>query len=172
MAKTSLRWCAGEENLTEHPEIDCVVRRAKVKDFSLIADLDRRIWRDLPYASTMTDSESVWRLWCEYAHVYVAFDDSEVVGVGLMFSADSGSFYILHKFFVRRSHRGVGVGKRLMACVTRDLDFMHMECRTVVSPENEPMLKLTESFGFTNKVLRQNYFREEEDQYVLRRLVD
>lgn len=140
------------------------VERALPEQFREIAELDRVVWngdQDCP------DGVHAWRVWCEYAVVFVATQKDAVVGVALLFPSEKEPRgYFLHKLFVKTEHRGRGVGRRLMSACD---SFLGEErtCLLTTSPDNGAMQRLCSLYGFVLQERVQDYYGPEKSRLIM-----
>ncbi|MGV0851758.1 ribosomal protein S18-alanine N-acetyltransferase [Mycolicibacterium phlei] len=76
--------------------------------------------------------------------------------------------YEIHTIGVDPAYQGRGIGKRMLADLLAEAGdgVVFLEVRT----DNEPAIKLYESFGFVNVGLRKRYYRASgADAYTMRR---
>jgi [ribosomal protein S18]-alanine N-acetyltransferase len=104
-----------------------IVRRATPDDLLDVAALDRSAWSRNAESEFIPDGEHAWRIWIEDSLVLVAEGDDMIIGCALAFAGLDGTI-CLHKIFVRDNQRGHGVGRELLAEVSR---FCDTEKRTV-----------------------------------------
>ncbi len=144
------------------------IRRARGTDFLAVADLDRRAWGANRHSEYVPDGEHVWRIWCEHGVTYVAVDADRIVGVALAFPCADGR-YCMHKVFVAPTHRGHGLGTRLMERTLEELDTLRVSAFLTVDPVNDKALGLYERMGFTGRQFVAGYYRPHEDRFLLTR---
>ncbi len=155
-----------------------IIRRACGRDFLPIAALDREAWRENRNSEFIPDGEHVWRIWVDQALVYCAVDEGSgeddrggrIVGAVLAFPCLDGSFN-LHKVFVDRSCRGLGVGSRLFGALLEEIDRLGVDVHLTVDPVNAAAIRLYESWGFERGEVHRGYYRDNEDRYVMVRKV-
>jgi len=145
-----------------------MIRAATIDDFLQISELDRVSWKDNRNGEFIPDGEHVWRIWCEHAIVGVADLHGSIGGVVLAFPCRDGT-YCLHKIFVDRQRRGVGLGIALMDHILRIADDNKLILFLTVDPGNAKALALYRSSGFAGERLRAGYYRSSEDRLVLTR---
>lgn len=145
-----------------------IIRRAKPKDFLPIAALDRVAWGKNRNSKYIPDGEHAWRLWVEYAIVFCAEINSEIIGAILSFPCINGQFCV-HKVFVREGHRGRGMGSKLFAILLREIDLLGVESFLTVDPANKNALILYQKWGFVDKKFVKGFYRQNEDRFVLTR---
>jgi len=140
-----------------------IIENAKAEDFLRIAELDRMAWDD---GSFIPDGEHTWRIWCEYSYVLVARDTSQngTIAGALLVVPGNRDIDVLHKIFVASTHRGQGIGTKLMQTC---LDNAQQPLMLTVDPNNPHAIQLYERFGFEKKELVKGYYRAEEDRYVM-----
>ena len=146
-----------------------MIRAATIDDFLRIAELDRVSWEDNRNGEFIPDGEHVWRIWCEHAIVGVADLQGSIGGVVLAFPCRDGT-YCLHKIFVDRPRRGVGLGIALMDYILRIADDNQLMMFLTVDPGNAKALALYRSSGFGRESLYTGYYRSNEDRLVLTRV--
>ena len=144
------------------------IRKAIDKDFLQIAALDRIAWRKNKNSEFIPDGEHAWRLWVEYALVYCAEINDQIVGAILAFPCINGQ-YCVHKVFVDENYRGKGIGSKLFEVLLHKLDEMCVESFLTVDPSNSAALALYEKWGFSEKKFVKGFYRENEDRYILAR---
>ena len=145
-----------------------LIRRAKPRDFLAIAALDRVAWKRNRHGAFIPDGEHVWRIWCEYALMYVAVRGERLAGAILAFPCHNGR-YCLHKVMVAEECRGRGVAGKLMTKILRHMDRIGADMFLTVDPANESALRLYRNRGFTQHRLVRGFYRAREDRYVLTR---
>lgn len=144
-------------------------RKADLRDFLDVAKLDRESWKLNRNAEFIPDGEHVWRIWVEYALVYVAKEGDVVIGAILAFACSSGKWCV-HKVFVDKNKRDLGVGTRLFEVLLKEIDKIGADCFLTVDPVNDRAIKLYEKWGFTDREFVCGYYRSNEDRYVLTRV--
>lgn len=147
-------------------QADFVVRQATAMDLHDIVSLDRTVWND-PETS---DGSHSWRLWIDYALVFVARDNEKLLGVLLAFPAmrRPGNVYLLHKLFVEKRAENLGIAHSLMKRLFEALNRFHpimddektptFSIRLTVSPENAPAKKLYRRWGFCELWTEPDYY--------------
>ncbi|MFH1006319.1 MAG: N-acetyltransferase [Candidatus Latescibacterota bacterium] len=143
-------------------------RRANEKDFLQIAVLDGIAWLDNRNAACIPDGEHVWRIWTEHALVYCGETAGKIMGAICAFPCVSGDC-CLHKVFVAKAYRHMGVGSQLSKMLLMELDRQQLVCFLTVDPANEHAIRLYEKWGFADKEFVKGYYRSNEDRYVLTR---
>lgn len=145
------------------------LRAAMPRDFLGIAALDRVVWTG-EHDRFIPDGEHVWRVWCEYAHVWVAESPltppgewGRVAGAALTFPTAGGELF-LHKIFVHPACAGLGIGTALMRAA---LDAADAPVLLTVNPTNARALALYTKLGFTPRAHITGYYRPEEDRLLL-----
>ena len=145
------------------------IRRAAPQDFLGIAALDRIVWTG-EHDRYIPDGEHVWRIWCEYAHVWVTETPalppgpwSPVAGAALLFPTVSGEL-MLHKIFVHAACGGLGMGTALLRTVLAAADAPVL---LTVNPANSRALALYRKLGFTTRAEINGFYRPEEDRFLL-----
>lgn len=142
--------------------------RARIADFSSIAELDRSAWKQSRNGGRIPDGEHVWRLWVEHALVFVAKKVEGVMGAAVAFPCISG-IYCAHKLFVHRDFRYGGLGTKLCEVLFGEIDKIEVDCFLTVDPKNEALINLYTRLGFTEKQFVRGFYRPDEDRYVLTR---
>jgi len=145
------------------------IRKAEHRDFLEISHLDREAWRENRHSENIPDGEHIWRLWVEYSTVFVATDSDRIVGASIMFKADEGCLYLLHKIFIVRELRNRKIGHLFFSKIGEFLDCARYDCLLTTDPVNERMVHLCQKFGFLEKTFVPSYYRKNEDRFVLRR---
>lgn len=146
---------------------DFCIRRAVPRDFLAIAALDRTAWRRNTNAEFVPDGEHAWRIWCEYALVFVAGDaDGHTVGAILAFPTVQ-NIHCLHKVMVDERLRGKGVGARLFDTLLAELDAICGDCFLTVDPNNGNAIRLYQRYGFIQRELVEGFYRDGEDRLVM-----
>jgi len=145
------------------------IKKAEIKDFLKISELDRKAWGHNKDAQFVPDGEHVWRLWVEYAIVYCAFDNEHIIGVILAFPSTDPFQYLLHKIFIDYNYRNKGIGQMLFSILCDKLDELNAECSLTTSSGNNRMLEICSKFSFSEKIFVKSYYRETEDRYFLTR---
>ena len=140
------------------------IRKAKITDFLKISKLDRDAWGENSHANFVPDGEHVWRLWVEYAIVYCAEKEENIIGVILAFPTNNISEYFLHKIFIDYQFRKQKIGYKLFQKLCHDLDEKKLNCYLTTAPENEAMKKLCKIFSFNDVSFVNSYYRKEEDR--------
>lgn len=145
------------------------IRKAKTEEFTAIARLDRVAWLESFKGDFIPDGEHVWRIWVEYALVYVAVDEEgNVIGASLAFPCRD-KLYSVHKVFVAKAYRGQGIGTELMKILIVELDKLEVDAFLTVYPKNSPAIALYNKLGFTDKKFEKDFYGVEEDRYILTR---
>lgn len=145
------------------------VEQAGPNDFLEIARLDRVAWEQSRNSEFIPDGEHVWRIWMEYALVFCARKDEEILGAVVSFPTVKPNLHCLHKVFVNASFRGKGVGTVLFKALFARLDFLGIDCFLTVDPRNEYAIRLYETWGFAERRFEAGFYREDEDRMVLTR---
>ncbi len=143
------------------------IRDAEIDDFLTIASLDRRVWKDNNF---IADGEHAWRLWVQYAKVFVAEEDKKIIGVCLLFKSYKSSLYILHKIFIDKKYRNKKIGNNFFKKAIEFLDDEECDCLLTTNPINFKMIHLCEKYGFNKKNLIKGYYRDTEDRLVIERI--
>ncbi len=145
------------------------LRTAVPGDFLAIAALDRIVWTGA-HGRYIPDGEHVWRVWCEYAHVWVADSPAlpegpwtPVAGAALTFPTTGGALF-LHKLFVHPACAGLGIGTALLRAA---LDAADAPVLLTVDPANARALALYRTLGFTTRADIAGYYRPQEDRLLL-----
>lgn len=146
-----------------------IIRKAEIKDFLEISQLDRIAWGKNKDADFVPDGEHSWRLWVEHALVFCAVDDDKIIGVILAFPTNNSSEYFLHKIFIDYNYRNKKVGQKLFEPLCNSLDELKVDCILTTDPINKVMIHTCSKFGFIEKKLVKGYYREYEDRYVITR---
>jgi len=144
------------------------IKRAQPGDFLAIAALDRVVWQKSRHPEFIPDGEHVWRVWVEHALVYVAWEESRLLGAVLAFPCVDGTFCV-HKVFVREDARGRGVATRLFGAILEQLDRLAVDVFLTVDPANTAAQKLYAQWGLTERRLVRGYYRRQEDRLILTR---
>ena len=149
--------------MAEHP-----VERAKAADFLSLAKLDAMAWGEQDF---IVDGEHTWRIWCEFARVYVirrqdaALADTQgIAGALLLFLCNDGQD-MLHKIMVHPSCRGQGMGTKLMAAALAQAASPVM---LTVDPANHRAVELYKRTGFEILKHVPGFYRHDEPRYVMR----
>ncbi|MHB9023633.1 MAG: GNAT family N-acetyltransferase [Armatimonadota bacterium] len=145
------------------------IRPAQPKDFLGIAALDRDVWTGA-HDRFIPDGEHVWRVWCEYARVWVA-EAAElpsgpwehIAGAVLLFPTVGGELF-LHKVFVHPACAGRGLGTRLLETALAEASVPVL---LTVDPANARALALYRKLGFTTRADVRGYYRPQEDRLLL-----
>jgi len=152
-----------------HPHSAFEFSRAKSGDFLAIAALDRQAWKSCINSEFIPDGEHAWRIWVDWALVYIARRNLELVGAVLAFPVITGA-YCVHKVMIVDGCRGWGIGSRLFEILLAEIDEQGgAECFLTVDPANSVALRLYAKWGFTERQFAPGYYREQEDRYVLTR---
>lgn len=145
------------------------LRAAVPGDFLGIAALDRIVWTG-EHDRFIPDGEHVWRVWCEYAHVWVAESPAlpdgpwaPIAGAALTFPTAGGELF-LHKIFVHPACAGLGIGTALMQAA---LQAAAAPVLLTVNPANTRAVALYRKLGFTTRAEIAGYYRPEEDRLLL-----
>lgn len=93
----------------------------KTSNLKGIVTLDRETW-------DCFDSNHAWRIWIDYATVFVALSEGILLGVALLFKSDQERLAVLHKLFVSKNVRGMGVGTDLIRSIESELDHLNQDC--------------------------------------------
>ncbi len=144
------------------------IERAKTNDFLAVAALDREAWKKNNHSEFIPDGEHVWRIWCQYALVFVARKEEKVAAAILAFPCVDGA-YCLHKVMVDESCRGEGIGSKLFEVLLAEIDRLKADVFLTVDPINENAIKLYTKWGFTDSTFVPGFYRECEDRFVLMR---
>jgi len=143
--------------------------RATGGEFLAIAALDRQAWKSSINSEFIPDGEHAWRIWVDWALVYIARRNLELVGAVLAFPVITGA-YCVHKVMIVDGCRGWGIGSRLFEILLAEIDEQGgAECFLTVDPANSAALRLYAKWGFTEREFAPGYYREQEDRYVLTR---
>ena len=156
-----------------------VVRQATAMDLSEIVSLDRTVWDD-PETS---DGTHAWRLWIDYALVFVARDNEKLVGVLLAFPAmRRPDMYLLHKLFVEKDAENRGIAKTLIQRLFKALNQFYppggdkktqtFSIRLTVSPENDTAKKLYRRWGFCELWTEPDYYGHGETRTIMEWFVE
>lgn len=149
------------------PEI--IYRSAEPKDFLKIAELDRTAWGKNRHSDFIPDGEHIWRIWCEYAFVEVAYDGDVLVGVGVSIPTKDSKLYFHHKLFIREDYRGQGIGLQLTANRIRRANEVGAATLFTTDSNNEVMQHVGEKLGYEKVEFVKGYYRPEEDRYLMKR---
>jgi len=145
------------------------IRKAKIAEFTAIAQLDRVAWLESFKGEFIPDGEHVWRIWVEFASTFVAVDEEgNIIGVSLAFPCNHG-VYNVHKLFVATEHRGKGIGTELMRVLLEEMDELKVDSSLTVYPKNPSAIALYTKLGFTDKRFEKDYYGDAEDRFVLTR---
>ncbi len=149
--------------------MDYTLRRATPRDFLGIAALDRLVWTG-EHDRFIPDGEHVWRVWCEYARVWVAETAmlppgawGAIAGAALLFPTKDHELF-LHKILVHPACAGYGIGTRLLCEALTGADATVL---LTVNPANTHALALYRKYGFTTRAEIAGYYRPEEDRLLL-----
>ncbi len=151
-----------------------VVRPATAMDLPDIVALDKRVWNDME----TTDGTHAWRLWIDYALVFVARDNEKLLGVLLAFPAVARpDMYLLHKLFVAETAQNRGIGSALIKSMFEALDRLYhstgveksktFSVRLTVSPENSAAKKLYRRGGFCELWTEPDYYGKGKDRTIM-----
>ena len=165
-AKSGVSTAVFQMKKTSHARVR--VARARPRDFLAIAALDRVAWRQNRHPEFIPDGEHVWRMWCEFALVYVARRGARLAGVILAFPTLDGRFCV-HKVMVARPCRGQGIGSRLFAVLLKELDRRGVAAFLTADPVNAAAVALYAKWGFRRRKLVNGFYRHNEDRLVLTR---
>lgn len=146
-----------------------IYKKAATEDFLKIAALDRQAWADNRFSEFIPDGEHVWRIWVEYAHVFCARNREEIVGVILAFPTLIKDRYCIHKVFVHKNFRKMGIGSRLFSILLEILDAQGACSFLTVDPCNEKALGLYRKWGFSEEALIRGFYRPSEDRFIFER---
>jgi ribosomal protein S18 acetylase RimI-like enzyme len=144
-------------------------QKAIISDFLAAARLDRQAWKTYQNAENIPDGEHVWRLWAEHALMFVAKEESNLIGTIIAFPCLSGKWYV-HKLMVSGEWRQQGIGTRLFHLLLEAIDAVQADCFLTVDPENHKLITFYNRLGFTDNVYIKGYYRESEDRLVLTRI--
>ena len=143
------------------------VELATARDFLPIAALDRLAWNE---DSFIPDGEHTWRIWCEYASVFVVRppsgdspNPSDIAAALAMLPTRTGHLF-LHKIMVHPAHRGQGMGSALMKAA---LAQAQAPVLLTVDPENHAAVELYRKYGFTVREHVHGYYRPDEHRYLM-----
>ena len=127
----------------------------KDKDIPAVVEIEKLSFR-------YPKPESIFR---EDEHKYlVAKDEDRVVGyIGIEKVLDE--VHIIN-MAVHPDYRGQSIGKRLMQHVLNDEEVFFLEVRI----SNETAKNIYEKYGFKVIYVRQGYYADGEDAYVMRRI--
>jgi [ribosomal protein S18]-alanine N-acetyltransferase len=142
------------------------IEPAHPRDFLAVAALDRVAWQQNAHSEFIPDGEHVWRIWCEYALVFVAKEEEKVVAAILAFPCINGS-YCVHKVMVDESCRGKGLGSKLFQVLLQEIDHLNVDAFLTVDPANANAIKLYAKWGFTERTFVTGFYRDYEDRFVL-----
>lgn len=145
-----------------------IIRRANSQDFLSIACLDRKAWEKNRNSDFIPDGEHAWRLWVEFAIVFCAEINNEIVGAILAFPCQNGK-YCIHKVFVKSEARGKGIGSKLFSSLLKEIDLLDAQSFLTVDPTNQDAISLYEKWGYTEKQFIEGFYRQNEDRYLLTR---
>jgi phosphinothricin acetyltransferase len=145
-----------------------VIYGPDTKDWFLeIAALDRMAWKDSVDGEFVPDGEHAWRVWTEYAFVGCVSNEYGDLLAGLVgFQTNQKGLHFLHKLFVLKSHRGLGLGSKLMDEYARFLDDELLSSIMTTSPQNNAMVKLSDDAGFTTVEEVRGYYRDSENRLL------
>lgn len=143
------------------------IQRATPADFLSIAKLDSMAWGPQTF---IVDGEHTWRIWCEYARVFVIRSEDQAIadtggiaGALVMFPCDDGRD-MLHKIMVHPATRGQGLGTKLMS---HALAQATRPVLLTVDPANTRAVELYKRSGFEILKHVQGYYRPDEPRYVM-----
>ena len=153
-----------------------VVRPATAMDLTEIVALDHAVWND----TATPDGAHAWRLWIDYALVFVARDKGKLLGVLLAFPAvRHPDMYLLHKLFVVKTAQNSGVGSALITSMFEALDRLTFtpsvekhktfSVRLTISPENTVAKKLYRRFGFEELWTEPDYYGVGQNRTIMER---
>jgi ribosomal protein S18 acetylase RimI-like enzyme len=145
-----------------------IFRKAIPTDFISISDLDRRAWLENYGGDRIPDGEHTWRIWCEYAVVFLAEHENLMVGAILAFPSHE-DLYCLHKIMVDKAHRSNGIASELFKLALAELDRLGVMSFLTVDPNNHHAIKLYEKMGYNEKIFHKGYYQADEDRFVMRR---
>lgn len=145
-----------------------IIRRAAIKDFLEIAELDRESWGDEEINRYIPDGEHAWRLWVEYGLVFCCHKHSEIIGVALAFPTISNLF-VVHKIFVRQSERGNSYGTKLLMELVKEMDKMKVDSFLTVDPSNIAAIAVYKKIGYQRLQLYNGFYRKNEDRLIVQR---
>ena len=142
------------------------VRKARPRDLTAIAALDRTVWRRNRNGQHIPDGEHAWGVWIRSAQVLVAEDRGIVTGCALAFPCLDGTL-CLHKLFVRASCRGRGIGQTLLAAMSRFSERRGSRLWLTTDPVNSAAVALYRKMGY--RLLRrvEGFYRADEPRLVM-----
>ena len=146
------------------------IRNAVPYDLKNIVELDATVWED----PSVPDGAHVWRLWIDYAIVFVAVSEEELIGSTFVFPSLTlygNNTYLLHKMFVRKDRRGEGIGKCLLFDVQKQLKTIvghkRAELLLTANPWNTTAKNLYAKFGFKEMCLKPDYYGPGKDRILM-----
>ena len=142
---------------------------AEPHDFQDLAALDRTAWAGTSNGEFIPDGEHTWRIWCEFALVFLAKDRAGRLLGAVLACPCLGAPMCLHKLLVDESQRGKGLGGLLMERILEELDRRGDACFLTVSPANDAALRLYRRCGFFEERFVPGFYKPSEDRLVMRR---
>lgn len=149
------------------PSMKIHVQRASASDFPAVAALDGIAWGE---ATFIVDGEHTWRIWCEFAKVYIIRGDEPalantqgVAAAMVIFPCDDGRA-MLHKIMVHPSCRGKGMGTLLMK---EALSHATTEVLLTVDPANTRACELYRHMGFETLKHVKGFYRPTEHRDLM-----
>ena len=143
-----------------------LVEPAVNDDFLPIAALDRIAWS----GDAIADGEHTWRIWCEYASVFIirlrTRQPSGTAGIAgaLVLLPTNQEELFLHKMMVHPDARGQGMGTALMQAA---LAQARAAVLLTVDPNNQAAVTLYRKHGFVVREHVRGYYRAHEDRYLM-----
>ena len=140
-----------------------IVRAWEQKDIPAIADIENKSFAD-PWTEGMLSDTLRFPVY----HTFLAEEEGQVCGYGCLILLFEDAE--LANIAVAPTHRGQGVGKLLM-------EKMHDYARTFcaermlleVRVSNQSAIGLYEKYGYERYGLRENYYADGEDAYLMQK---
>ena len=145
------------------------IRKALIPEFINISELDRNAWTENRESEFIPDGEHIWRLWVEYALTFVACDNNEIIGAGVSIPTNDPKLQYVHKLMFSSSHRGKGIGTKLLSSMTQVFDEDGIYSMLSTDPENKAMQRVSEKCGFNEREFIKGYYRPSEDRWIYKR---
>ncbi|MGC9434573.1 MAG: GNAT family N-acetyltransferase [Methanomicrobiales archaeon] len=156
---------AARRTFPDHPSKDCFIRSYRDADFSPVCRLEAEE-RPEPYTQAVFIRQAGELFSGTFL---VAEQGDEVIGYTIG-GLSAGAGWIL-RLKVDSGLRQRGIGRALLeALITALEDAGAREILLSVSPANNPAICLYETFGFSPREFRPDYFGPGEDRIIMRRI--
>ena len=130
------------------------IRRAEFIDFSLLAQMNKRLIEDERHPNKMKISELEERMKTWLRGDYTGYlAEMDHVPLAYCLYRDDGDYYYMRQLYVEREHRRKGIAKKLLDWMFLN-DWSDKRVRTDVLAHNKDAIIFYEKYGFQVGCLR------------------